>query len=73
MAAHYDMHHDKTAHAVSAMLVLWDGAQLVDAGAGFAGNDELAEELLGITPRRHAPPAVENTLMAADDEDEESD
>jgi uncharacterized protein (TIGR02680 family) len=73
MAAHYDMHHDKSAHAVSAMLVLWDGAQLVDAGAGFAGNDELAEELLGITPRRHAPLAVENTLMAADDEDEESD
>jgi uncharacterized protein (TIGR02680 family) len=73
MAAHYDMHHDKTAHAVSAMLVLWDGAQLVDAAAGFAGNDELAEELLGITPRRHAPLAVENTLLATDEEDEESD
>jgi hypothetical protein len=73
MAAHYDMHHDKTAHAVSAMLVLWDGTQLVDAEAGFAGNDELAEELLGITPRRHAPLAADNTLLAIDEEDEESD
>ncbi|MGH3379507.1 MAG: SbcC/MukB-like Walker B domain-containing protein, partial [Actinoallomurus sp.] len=73
MAAHYDMHHDKTAHAVSAMLVLWDGAQLIDAEAGFAGNDELAEELLGITPRRHAPLAVENTLPTIEEEDEETD
>ena len=73
MAAHYDMHHDKTAHAVSAMLVLWDGAQLVDAEAGFAGNDELAEELLGITPRRHVPFAGENTLPTADEDDEETD
>jgi septal ring factor EnvC (AmiA/AmiB activator) len=73
MAAHYDMHHDKTAHAVSAMLVLWDGTQLVDAEAGFAGNDELAEELLGITPRRHAPLAADDTLLVIDEEDEESD
>jgi hypothetical protein len=65
MAAHYDMHHDKTAHAVSAMLVLWDGAQLIDAEAGFAGNDELAEELLGIKPRRYAPPAADETLLTA--------
>ncbi len=65
MAAHYDMHHDKVAHAVSAMLVLWDGAQLVDAEAGFAGNDELAEELLGITPSRHAPLVAEHTLLTA--------
>ena len=71
MAAHYDIHHDKTSHAVSAMLGLGDGVQLVDAAAGFAGNDELAEELLGITPRRHAPLAAENTLLAADDDDEE--
>jgi uncharacterized protein (TIGR02680 family) len=73
MAAHYDMHHDKAAHAVSAMLILWDGVQMIDAEAGFAGNDELAEELLGIAPRRHVPPAAEDTLLTAlsDDEPEE--
>ena len=77
MAAHYDMHHDKTAHAVSAMLVLWDGTQLIDAEAGFAGNDELAGELLGVKPRRHVPPAADDSLLSAlsetdreDDEDE---
>ena len=73
MAAHYDMHHDKSAHAVSAMLVLWDGVQLVDAAAGFAGNDELAEELLGMKPRRHAPLAADDTLLAIDGDDEEPD
>ncbi|GAA4519010.1 hypothetical protein GCM10023191_094010 [Actinoallomurus oryzae] len=73
MAAHYDMHHDKTAHAVSAMLVLWDGTQLIDAEAGFAGNDELAEELLGIKPRRHVPPVADDSLLSAlpEGEDEE--
>jgi hypothetical protein len=70
------MHHDKTTHAVSAMLVLWDGAQLIDAEAGFAGNDDLARELLGIAPRRHAPPAAaDETLLtsAADAEEEDED
>jgi hypothetical protein len=72
MAAHYDMHHDKTAHAVSAMLVLWDGIELLDAAAGFAGNDELAEELLGVKPSRHAPLTADGTLLSAtDDTDEE--
>ncbi|MDN3357958.1 TIGR02680 family protein [Actinomadura sp. DC4] len=71
MAAHYDMHHDKTAHAVSAMLVLWDGVQLLDAAAGFAGNDELAEELLGVKPSRHAPLVAENTLLTLEDDEEE--
>jgi hypothetical protein len=75
MAAHYDMHHDKTAHAVSAMLVLWDGLQLVDAAAGFAGNDELAEALLGVKPSRHTPLAADDTLLsaAAEAESEEDD
>ncbi|GAA3757194.1 SbcC/MukB-like Walker B domain-containing protein [Salinactinospora qingdaonensis] len=63
MAAHYDMHHDKTAHAVSAMLMLWDGEQTIDADAGFAGNEELAANLLGIAPTRHAPAATEGTLL----------
>lgn len=60
------------------MLVLWDGIQMIDAEAGFAGNDELAEELLGIAPRRHAPPAAEETLLSVlgdgdEPEDEEAD
>lgn len=71
MAAHYDMHHDKSAHAVSAMLVLWDGAQLVDAGEGFAGNDDLAEEILGITPSRRAPLTMDDTLLAPEAEDDD--
>lgn len=77
MAAHYDMHHDKRAHAVSAMLMLWDGAQTIDADAGYAGNDELARELLGITPSRRAPLSTEGTLLDQmpdhDPEDEEPD
>ncbi|GAA4560829.1 SbcC/MukB-like Walker B domain-containing protein [Planotetraspora kaengkrachanensis] len=54
-AAHYDMHSDKASHTVSAMLVLWDGCQLVDSAAGFAGNEELATELLGFSPSRRVP------------------
>ncbi|MEV4328556.1 SbcC/MukB-like Walker B domain-containing protein, partial [Microbispora rosea] len=73
MAAHYDMHHDKSAHAVSAMLMLWDGAQTVDADAGFSGNEELAETLLGFRPSRRAPALTEGTLLAADGDDEPDD
>ena len=61
------MHRDEAAHAVSSMLVLWDGAQMVDADAGFAGNDELATTLLGIAPRRHAPPDASGDLFSDDD------
>ncbi|ROO83033.1 uncharacterized protein (TIGR02680 family) [Actinocorallia herbida] len=57
-AAHYDMHSDKLAHTVSAMLILWDGAELVDSGAGFSGNEELASSLLGFSPTRRAPSAI---------------
>ncbi|WP_328710164.1 SbcC/MukB-like Walker B domain-containing protein [Microbispora hainanensis] len=70
MAAHYDMHHDKSAHAVSAMLMLWDGAQTIDADAGFSGNEELAETLLGFRPGRRAPALTEGTLLAAGGDDE---
>lgn len=73
MAAHYDMHHDKGAHAVSAMLMLWDGDQTVDADAGFSGNEELAETLLGFRPSRRAPALTEGTLLAADGDDEPDD
>ncbi|GII31839.1 SbcC/MukB-like Walker B domain-containing protein [Planotetraspora mira] len=54
-AAHYDMHSDKASHTVSAMLVMWDGCQLIDSAAGFSGNEELATELLGFTPSRRVP------------------
>jgi hypothetical protein len=60
------MHHDKSAHAVSAMLMLWDGDQTIDADAGFSGNEELAEALLGFRPSRRAPALTEGTLLAAD-------
>ncbi|MCY9784379.1 TIGR02680 family protein [Nocardiopsis sp. EMB25] len=63
MAAHYDMHHDKGAHTVSALLMLWDGEQTIDADAGFSGNEELAAELLGITPSRFVPQSTEGTLL----------
>ncbi|MFE1168266.1 TIGR02680 family protein [Nocardiopsis sp. NPDC058789] len=63
MAAHYDMHHDKAISTVSAFLMLWDGEQILDADAGFAGNEELAAELLGITPTRYVPQSTEGTLL----------
>ena len=55
LIAHYDMKHDKAAHALSTLLVLWDGEQLIDADAGFAGNEDLSAELLGFRPTRHVP------------------
>ena len=64
MAAHYDMHHDKASGTVSALLMLWDGEQTLDADAGFAGNEELAAELLGITPTRYVPRSTAGTLLA---------
>lgn len=63
MAAHYDMHHDKASHTVSALLMLWDGEQTLDADAGFAGNEELAAQLLGITPTRYVPQSTAGTLL----------
>ncbi|MEU7894278.1 TIGR02680 family protein [Nonomuraea sp. NPDC049152] len=73
MAAHYDMHHDKSAHAVSAMLMLWDGEQTIDADAGFAGNDGLAEELLGFRPSRRTPASTDGTLLESLAEDQDPD
>ncbi len=78
MIAHYDLYHDKTSHAVSALLILWDGTQLVDGAVGYADNDDLVRQLLGFRPTRHAPLSAEQTLYAAaasdpgeDDDDEE--
>ncbi|HEV2244180.1 MAG TPA: SbcC/MukB-like Walker B domain-containing protein, partial [Streptosporangiaceae bacterium] len=78
MIAHYDMYHDKTTHTVSSLLMLWDGAQLLDAAVGYAGNDDLVTGLLGFRPTRHAPLGTGETLYAAaaddqpdDDEDDE--
>ncbi len=80
--AHYDMQHDKAAHTLSTLLALWDGEQLLDASAGFAGNEELAAELLGFRPSRYVPAGVGDVLQlgsgggaddAADAADDESD
>jgi len=73
--AHYDLEHDKGGHTVSMYLAVWDGAQLVDAGAGYAGNEDLAERLLLFRPSRHVPAGVGNELAlnAGADDDEEAD
>jgi len=77
MIAHYDMYHDKTTRTVSSLLMLWDGEQLIDTSAGYADNDALVAQLLGLRPTRHAPVGAGETLYAAaaaaddpDDEDE---
>jgi hypothetical protein len=67
MIAHYDMYHDKTTRTVSSLLMLWDGAQLVDASAGYPDNETLAAELLGFRPARHAPLGTAATLYPAPD------
>ena len=71
--AHYDMQHDKAAHTLSTLLVLWDGEQLMDADAGFAGNEDLAAELLGFRPTRYVPAQTDGTLGTAVEEDIDED
>jgi hypothetical protein len=73
--AHYDMQHDKAAHALSTFLALWDGEQLIDAEAGYAGNEDLAARLLGFRPTRHVPVGVGDVLAMnlGGGEDDESD
>ncbi len=66
MIAHYDMYHDKATRTVSALLLLWDGAQLLDASAGYPDDEALATELLGFRPTRHAPLGGGGTLYYAD-------
>jgi len=73
LIAHYDMQHDKAAHALSTLLVLWDGEQLIDADAGYAGNEELSAELLGFRPTRHVPAEAGGTLVVAAEEDLDED
>jgi hypothetical protein len=78
MIAHYDLYHDKVTRTTSALLLLWDGAQLVDASAGFRDNEALVAELLGFRPTRHTPLTATATLYTPalgpdlpDDEDDE--
>jgi SbcC/RAD50-like, Walker B motif len=73
MIAHYDMYHDKTTRTVSSLLMLWDGAQLIDAGAGYPDNEALVTELLGFRPTRHAPVGTASTLYAGAEPDEDTD
>jgi uncharacterized protein (TIGR02680 family) len=67
--AHYDMQHDKAAHALSTLLALWDGEQLIDADAGYLGNEDLAAELLGFRPTRHVPVGIGDVLAMPFDGD----
>ncbi|HEX3712979.1 MAG TPA: SbcC/MukB-like Walker B domain-containing protein [Trebonia sp.] len=62
MIAHYDLYHDKVTRTTSALLILWDGEQLLDASAGFSDNEALVTELLGIRPTRHTPLGQDATL-----------
>ncbi|QNA72026.1 TIGR02680 family protein [Streptomyces sp. So13.3] len=55
--SHYDMKHDEASHTVSAMLLVWDGEQILD-DLEYPGSDDLAAELLGFAPRRHVPEQV---------------
>ncbi|HEV2638124.1 MAG TPA: TIGR02680 family protein [Actinocrinis sp.] len=76
MIAHYDLRHDEASHTVSSLLILWDGEQLIDAAAGFGGNDDVARELLGFTPTRREPatstPGGLFTRSAEDLDDEDA-
>jgi hypothetical protein len=78
MIAHYDLFHDKVTRTTSALLLLWDGRQLIDATAGFRDNEALVTELLGFRPTRHTPLGTDATLYVpaldpdpADPEDDE--
>ena len=73
VVAHYDMQHDKAGHTLSTLLALWDGEQLLDADAGYAGNDDLASELLGFRPTRYVPAAVGDVLAISVDSDDDDD
>jgi hypothetical protein len=65
MIAHYDLFHDKVTRTTSALLLLWDGRQLIDATAGFKDNEALVTELLGFRPTRHTPLGTDSTLYVA--------
>ncbi|MGW9410202.1 SbcC/MukB-like Walker B domain-containing protein [Streptomyces diastaticus] len=67
--SHYDMKHDEASHTVSAMLLVWDGEQILD-DLEYPGSDDLAAELLGFAPRRHVPAGA--GLLADIHEDEPS-
>ncbi|WP_028193383.1 TIGR02680 family protein [Salinispora pacifica] len=68
--AHYDLHHDEIAHAVSCMLLLWDGGTL-HADDGHASSTELATTVLGMPPTRHVPaPTLSAHPLGLDDEDD---
>ncbi|MDQ1305053.1 MAG: hypothetical protein QG671_882, partial [Actinomycetota bacterium] len=71
--AHYDLHHDKLAHTVSTMLLLWDGSQILDDDT-FPNSEDLAAAVVGIRPSRYAPddrgtPALDDPEPSEDDEE----
>jgi energy-coupling factor transporter ATP-binding protein EcfA2 len=60
--AHYDLHHDKLAHTVSTMLLLWDGTQILD-DATFPNSEDLAAAVVGIKPSRYSPDDLETPAL----------
>jgi uncharacterized protein (TIGR02680 family) len=71
--AHYDLHHDEIAHAVSCMLLLWDGDTL-HVNDGHASSTELATEVLGVAPTRQVPAlATSARVLGLIDEDDVDD
>jgi uncharacterized protein (TIGR02680 family) len=60
--AHYDLHHDKLAHTVSTMLLLWDGTQILD-DATFPNSEDLAAAVVGIRPSRYSPDDLETPAL----------
>lgn len=71
--AHYDLHHDKLAHTVSTMLLLWDGTQILD-DLTFPNSEDLAAAIVGIRPNRYAPddletPTLDNPEPSEDEEE----
>ena len=65
MIAHYDLYHDKVTRTTSALLLLWDGRQLIDATAGFKDNEALIDRAPGLPPdQAHAPGRGRDPLRA---------
>jgi uncharacterized protein (TIGR02680 family) len=60
--AHYDLHHDKLAHTVSTMLLLWDGTRILD-DATFPNSEDLAAAVVGIRPSRYSPDDLETPTL----------
>jgi hypothetical protein len=64
--AHYDLSHSATEHTVSALLLVWDGGELL-----ADGTEDLAAALGSPGTRRRPTSTDTPTLESSADEDEE--